>query len=260
LIFPKTAYIRMQRQQFFALFCVISVGMNAFVAGVPVRPRPRLSLEAMKLHASGSHKNVNPNALEFETFSRTKEGGARDYISDLIWYLLGLTVGAFFSVINYNLLPISNTVNTSKLQLENAMQNVDEAIKQDLRVITEGALIEAKNIIDILVGKFGRVLPSLSSVGGIIFTDPNDIIYALLGISLEDFLKEITSILQRTDTLLDNTIRSLLSIAGRVNPSVAETLRSSATDMGRARDAIRPLLNQLWQVLPSLTGGRNNFE
>lgn len=41
-------YSNMQRNTFFAVFCALSVGMNAFVAGVPPRPRPRLSWAEIK--------------------------------------------------------------------------------------------------------------------------------------------------------------------------------------------------------------------
>ncbi len=50
--------VKMQHQTFFALFCVMSLGLNAFVSGVPARPMSRLSLAGMKQKDGTSLKMI----------------------------------------------------------------------------------------------------------------------------------------------------------------------------------------------------------
>jgi len=242
----------MQSNTFFALFCVVSVGMNAFVAGVPVaQPRAR----RMRISRSLNDKAI-PHAADFalETFSKTKEGQApRDYISDLIWYLLGLTVGAFLGFVNNNMQEIKVRIDNGQTRLTQAMTGVDPATKEELRNIVENALGEALDIVEDVIDKLGRVLPSITSEndGSAISMDPSDIIYIILGMSLEEFLFLIRNILERSDFLLNGTINSLTQIAGRVSPTIAEMLRTTSTEMDRARSFIRPILTNIYQVLPA---------
>lgn len=241
----------MQRNTFFALFCIVSVGMNAFVAGVPVAQRAR----PMRISRSLNGKTIpHTAAFELETFSKTKEGqGPRDYISDLIWYLLGLTVGAFLGVVDNNLKEIKVRINSGQTRLTQAMTGVDSATKEELRNIVENGLGEALAIVDDIIRKIGQVLPSITSESDVnaINMDPSDIIYMILGMSLGDFLSLIKNILERSDALFVSTINSLTQIAGRVSPTIAEMLTTTSTEMDRARGFIRPILTNINQVLPA---------
>lgn len=99
-----------------------------------------------------------------EPFQITNEEIApRDYFADLIWYLLGLTVGAFLEFINYSLMQTKNTINAGKTRIEDAMDDVDAGVKAELANIVDNALKQAVDLIGELIYKLGRVLPSLTS-------------------------------------------------------------------------------------------------
>jgi hypothetical protein len=71
--------------------------------------------------------------------------------------------------------------------------------------------------------------------------------------SLEDFLLKITSVLEASDVLLAQTIAELKSIADRIKePSLAGDLNAISDQyMNMGRAAIRPILDSLYQVLPT---------
>lgn len=125
-----------------------------------------------------SMTNSQQNLFELETLGEPKEAIAPlDYFADLIWYILGLTVGAFFNLINYNLLQTTNTINNGKARLEDTLPDVDADVRTELQQISDNALSGAVSLIGELLYKLGRVLPSLTSTVSITLPgrmDPND--------------------------------------------------------------------------------------
>jgi len=234
----------------FALFCIVSVGMNAFA--VPVAHARGARRPAMRISRSLKDSAIPQTAaFELETFSKTKEGLVpRDYLSDLIWYLLGLTVGAFLDFVYNNLGLITDMINNGQTRLLQAMTGVDPATKEELRQIIEISLEEARDIVADIIEKLQRVLPSLTAESKSVNSDPNDIIRIILGMTLEEFLTLIKDTLERSDSVMVSTTSSLREIAARVSPAIAEMLRTTTAEMERARDAIRPVLTNIYTVLP----------
>src|SRR5581483_12197219 len=89
-------------------------------------------------------------------------GAIFDYMSDLIEWILHMTVGAFISAINVGTSQIKANIQNTNSQLSGIANNADNATKQKIELII-GSLNRVSISIDPLMDYFNRILPSLTS-------------------------------------------------------------------------------------------------
>jgi len=237
----------MKNPVLFALFCIINVGMSALIPPVvPGLRRHRLA------DGSGQEETIVQGLPKSADFA-----SPQDYISDLIWYLLQLTVGAFLTIVRATVIQVTQYILNGQNRLEDVLSQMDETTRAELQAILQNNMVRVAEISGPIVANLSAVLPSLSLAQGEEQSDPStadpaDIIRAILGITLEQLLREIRVILQSCDALLIQTIRGLTNIASRVDPNIAQILQTTSTEMNRARDLIRPVINNLVQIVPNI--------
>jgi hypothetical protein len=246
----------------FALFCVVSVGFNAVVLAVPVRgglirPRPLPSglppqhkdygtevtnqlLEALRDLQMQQHSNFNAEI--------------RDALTDLIWYLLQLTVGAFLTTVDMKAQDVTNKIELSMYELLDVVKDSDAATKEEVRAIVDNALASAVESMKPILEMLDLVLPSITKYPIFFYapSDVSDVIEALIGKTLEEFLKLITNVFEQIDNILSETIDALAELGEKKPELRAELQTVSDAFFGAGRNVIRYVLSEyLYKVLDS---------
>jgi len=246
----------MNRAKLFATFCVLLLTLNScFVSGGLLEQRFARRTRGAKgipNEFPGQQQGIGNNPKGPGKWG----GGVRDGMSDIIWFLLGVTTGVFLEIISYNLHLVEGRMEESQAKIQEGIGNGDPAIDTQLRALNETIQSIITQHIKPLQRDLDLVLPSLTrqeavaAKAGVMPLDANDIIEALLGMTLAEFIQKIYGVVSTSDENLNTYIISLGEAAERVtDPDLRNILVWLVNKLTESRRGLQPHLTNLRRIL-----------
>jgi len=236
----------MNRAKLFATFCVLLLTLNScFVAG------GRLAQRHVR-------RTRGAEAISNESFDSNPKVpiDGKDGMSDIIWFLLGLTTGVFLQIISYNLDILHGKIVESQEKIGEGIGSADPATETQLRALNDTFNTIKFQLIQPLQNDLLRVLPSLTRTdaedraAAVMPRDANDIIESLLGMTLAEFIETIYSVVSTSDENLYTYVVSLGETAGRVtDPALKNILTWLINKLTESRRGLQPHLTNLRRIL-----------
>lgn len=136
------------------------------------------------------------------------------------------------------------------LDLQVIIEKVPTEIKQELNEIINNALETALEIMEPILDQLRQIMFHLPDSYG---NDENvpqdfvsDLIEALLGISLQEFIGNINTVFIEMANLLNETLIALHSVASKVSPDIAAEIQLVIENtVVAAQELLRPLITML---------------
>jgi len=179
----------------------------------------------------------------------------KDWLTDVISQLLGISVSDLLKLINSTLIGMENLVEEAVDVLQKIMSSVNPEAQAELQEIINVALAEVLELIQPILDQMGQVIPVITKevqTRDLI----SDIILAILGITLEELLTRVTEALADLNIILNQTLETLSEVAGKVNESSSKEIEAVSDNMVEdARQLLSPLLNMLRQIFPESIPG-----
>jgi len=182
----------------------------------------------------------------------------RNWFSELILNLLGITASELIKQINYTMVGMDNLVEEAVEQLEKIMRKVGDDVKPELEAILTHALARSLEIMEPILDQLKQIIPNLPpspAAGAVSVREPgtmdfvSDLIEAILGISLEELITNINHVFIESDKLLTETFLALSEVAKKVSVEIAAELELIIDDIViKAQELVRPLLVTLGQL------------
>jgi len=180
----------------------------------------------------------------------------RDGMSDIIWALLNLTVGLFLQGIHNNLDLLQGKITEAQGKIGEGIDNADPTTEAQLRTLNATYNMISTQLIRPLQEDLNRVIPSLTSSAdaaakvGLMPYDASDIIEAIIGMTLAEFVEKIYCVMSTSDENMYNNIVSLEAAIGRVtDPTLKNILIWLVNKLTESRRGIQPHLTNLRNIL-----------
>ncbi|CAL8108439.1 unnamed protein product [Orchesella dallaii] len=178
----------------------------------------------------------------------------RDWFSDLIRQTLNMSVKELLAKTEETFKQLDRVTNEGVEKLTQVLTLATPAMKDKIGQITSNAIQKLFDQIIPFLQDLGLVLPNISSIKAARYDAAADIIFALLGITLEDLVTAITNAMDSSLDLLEGTIIDLQALAGEAGPGVGPSLIEVSNSF--REEGLRwliPMLDQLRQIVPVTT-------
>lgn len=227
------------------------------VAGISVSASPAKKDSGLRLLENGVVPNggVGGRAQSAPTLAQIVQAmlqAISNWFSDLINQILGVTAAELIKFINSTLVAIKTLILQVVSDLEALIPQVDAPTQAGLRNVIDNLLKPSLEIIEPVLEQLREILlylPETLAAGADATDIVSDIVEALLGITLQEFMSGITAVVNTFNAALNNTVALLNQIIAQVSPELAAEIQENVLPaLEKAQRDLLPVVSSLNQL------------